>query len=253
VETLKAFTWGYHGWGNESRHFLRAADACEKSRGYVPPFFVDLRLSRSGRAENFRGNNFAKIAGADRYRWMPQLGNNHVASKQGPLIQIVDPVAAELLLDQIIEFHQRKQRIVMFCHCAKSWLRLDNGYPSCHRVEVATLLLAAAKARRLKLTVAEWPGSEPVSRQVQCDERQTKAFKTGASFIPVASVDDKLPPTAVLGWGSTINFLCAHQEWTLVTGPAIVRSGYWRHEVIGVSPEELLKRGYGPRSTGLQH
>lgn len=249
METLRAFTWGYHGWGSESRHFLRAADAFENSRGFEPPVFVDLRLSRGGRAENFKGNHFANIVGADRYQWMPQLGNRHIATKQGPLIQIVDPVAADLLLDKIMELHQRKQRIVMFCHCAECWLQLDGGYPSCHRVEVATLLLAAAKTRRLKLTMAEWPGSEPVSLRMQCDERQIKALKNRASFIPVARVDDQLPPTAVLGWGSTINFLCADQEWILVTGPAMVRSGYWRHEVIEVPPDELLELGYGPRSS----
>ncbi len=248
-QALEAFTWGYHGWGNQSRHFVRAVDDTEHLRGFTSPHFVDMRISRGGRAADFHGATFAGILGPDRYQWMPELGNPHISSKRGPRIQIADPSAAERLLDHVIEAHRRRQRIIIFCHCLEPVLKQDDGYPSCHRVEVGTLLLKAAARRHIALTISEWPGSAPASVQIEGGPLQIKALKTAARYVPIAAAGRDPPPTAAIGWGSTITFSCDTQRWTIVTGPAMVRSGYWRHEVIEVSPEELRKIGYGPRST----
>ncbi|MBS0416315.1 MAG: hypothetical protein JSR66_01290 [Proteobacteria bacterium] len=32
MNSLQAFTWGYHGWGSASRHFVRAVDTLERRR-----------------------------------------------------------------------------------------------------------------------------------------------------------------------------------------------------------------------------
>ena len=247
---LRAFTWGYAGWGTETRHFIHAADRCERRRGYGPAVFVDLRISRRVRAANFIDHRFEKLVGADRHVWMPELGNQRILSKRGDAIQIAKPAAAEDLLDRIIRLHGMKRRVIMFCSCAQPLLERGDGFPSCHRVSVATLLLAAANRRGMPLTMAEWPGSAPVSLQREADALQARALKQGARYIPVGSVDAGPPCEAMLGWGSTVEFSLADGNRTLLTGPACVRQRQWRLEVIDGTPQDLLDGGYGPRSTG---
>ena len=227
-----AFTWGYWGWGNESRHFVEAVDRLEKRRGYEPPVFVDLRFSRGGRAANFKANAFAEIVGPERYRWMPQLGNKRIGSKRGPPIQIADPAAASTLLEHIDALQRANRRLIMFCACARPWLKLDNGYPACHRVSVATLLLRLAEKRRLPLTIAEWPGSAAASLALVCDPRQIKALTTRAKYIPIGALAKNPPHIAVLGWGSIVRFNGREISWTVVTGPAYARGGEWRIQVM---------------------
>ena len=89
--SLHAFTWGYHGWGSASAHFVRAADALERRRGLRPPVFVDLRISRKVRARDFQDNTFERIVGTKRYRWTRRLGNARILGKRGKRIQIADP------------------------------------------------------------------------------------------------------------------------------------------------------------------
>ena len=61
------FTWGYYDWGN---HTLQLVEAIERSRGFEPPLFVDIRIRRTVRAKGFQGNAFEKLLGQDRHRWM---------------------------------------------------------------------------------------------------------------------------------------------------------------------------------------
>jgi hypothetical protein len=49
MKRLTAFSWGYRGWGNHTRDFVRTVDAIERARGKRPPIFVDIRFSRSVR------------------------------------------------------------------------------------------------------------------------------------------------------------------------------------------------------------
>jgi hypothetical protein len=261
VRQLKAFTWGYFGWGSAAKHFVRAVDALEKKRGFSPPVFVDLRISRNVRAANFDGDAFEKIVGRRRYVWMKQLGNKRILSKKGKAIQIADPTAVTDLLDLIVELDKSGRRAIMYCSCLAPLLKSDGGYPSCHRVTVADLLLKAAKKRGLGIQVWEWPGETPASLKVKANEVQTKALANGARFIPIGPVEGKRPSTAVLGWGSDVRFETPGNSWTVVTGPAYVRQRQWQLEVVdkpfvgrsaktsaGQSRDALLKSGYGPRS-----
>jgi hypothetical protein len=262
MRKLKAFTWGYWGWGSESKHFVRAADALERKRGFAPPVFVDLRIARGGRATNFKGNAFVDIVGSRRYVWMPKLGNKRIKSKKGKRIQIADPNASKDLLELIVDKAKIRQRIIMFCACEEPILKMHDGFPSCHRVEVASLLLKAARERGLKLELSEWPGESPVSIRIKADELQQRALATGARYIPIGPVESRLPTMAVLGWGSIVRFDTPQARWTVVTGPASIRKDRWRLEVVhdgrftgkGAETsaqkrgESFLRRGYGPRS-----
>jgi hypothetical protein len=264
MKTIRAFTWGYWGWGSESKHFVCAADWMEKKRGFLPPVFVDLRLDRGGRAANFKGGKFEKIVGSGRYVWMPKLGNKRIKTKKGVPIQIADPTAAKDLLDLIVDRAKNRRRVIMFCACEEPLLRMDDGYPSCHRVEVASLLLKAARKRGLKLELSEWPGESPESIRVKADDLQQKALANDARYIPIGSVDSRLPSIAVLGWGSNVRFDTPEKSWTVVTGPASIGKAGWRLGIVhdgtftgkGAKTsarkrgESFLRRGYGPRLTG---
>jgi len=259
VAKLKAFTWSYWGWGSESKHFVRAVDWLEKKRGFLSPVFVDLRLARGGRAADFKGSEFEKIVGSRRCVWMPRLGNKRIATKKGKRIQIADPSAAETLLDLIIEKAKGRRRIVMFCACEQPLLKCDDGLPSCHRVEVASLLLKAAKKRGLKLELSEWPGGAPTTVRMKADEFPERALAGDARYIPIGSVGARMSPLAALGWGSSIRFDTPSTFWRVLVGPAPVGKHQWRLQVFPEADfngrmtvrqrrQALLDAGYGPRS-----
>src|SRR5688572_1920818 len=139
MEPLTLFTWGYWGWGTATDRLIHAVDAVEASRGYQPPLFVDIRLSRSVRAPGFNGRAFEQALGTTRYRWLEALGN--LAIQKGGEMRIKDPAAAETLLDIAEASNQTRQRILFFCSC--EFPRVE-GPECCHRVVVARLVLEAA-------------------------------------------------------------------------------------------------------------
>jgi hypothetical protein len=55
--------------------------------------------------------------------------------------------------------NDRGARVIFFCQCR--YPRCDSR--TCHRVEIALLLLRAARRRNVKLTIVEWPGGTPRS------------------------------------------------------------------------------------------
>lgn len=61
MTSLTVFIWGYDGWGASTRQLKAAVDTVEASRGYEPPYFVDLRISRSVRVEGFKEAAFVKV------------------------------------------------------------------------------------------------------------------------------------------------------------------------------------------------
>src|SRR5438874_12696499 len=115
MEPLTLFSWGYWGWGTCVPRLMEAVDAAEAARGYRPPMFVDIRISRSVRAPGFRGEAFAKLVGASRYVWMDDLGNEAIVQR-GEL-RIKNPDAAEILFDLATEHAKKRQRVVFFCAC----------------------------------------------------------------------------------------------------------------------------------------
>ena len=64
----------------------------------------------------------------------------------------------------------------------------------CHRFVVATLLLEAARARKTRLTVVEWPGGSPEYRQRHVVTGPA-SFK-GQWTLPVLEAGDAEDPTA---------------------------------------------------------
>ena len=120
------FTWGYWGWGNATEHLVEAVDAIEAHRGFKPPLFVDIRISRSVRAKGFNGNSFEEMLGAQRHRWMKSLGNKRIVTGQGPRIQIADPGAANDLLDLAVTSAKEDRRVIFFCSC--EWLVYVRSY-----------------------------------------------------------------------------------------------------------------------------
>jgi len=192
---------------------------------------------------------------------MKRLGNKRILSKKGRRIQIADPAATGDLLELIVDLNKRGRRVIMFCACEEPILKCDDGLPSCHRVEVARLLLMSARKQGLRIEPSEWPGETPVSLRVRASDSQKKALANGARYIPIGSVDARLPAMAVLGWGSNVHFETREESWSVVTGPAYVRQGQWRLEVIGETftgkeaktsarnfGDSFLKTGYAPRS-----
>jgi hypothetical protein len=113
TKPITLFSFGYWGWGSATRQLVKAMDAVEKSRGFDPPLFVDIRISRSVRAKGFNGTAFEKIVGQDRYVWMEGLGNRAIQTGIGR-IDIKDPSAAESLLVLAAENARRPRRVIFF-------------------------------------------------------------------------------------------------------------------------------------------
>jgi hypothetical protein len=214
---LTAFSWGYWGWGNAVPQFLAAAAAAEAARGFKPPVFADARLRRSVRAPGFDGTAFEKAVGQDRYRWFDGLGNARIATHERG-VEIAKPGDANHLLDLILEQAAARRRVIFFCACP------TNRLPPCHRHEVTRLLLKAARARKVDLTVVEWPGGEPVCREVRLNPTQWK--QAGGATIPVGK---RLPQDglATLPWGSTVLIRSGTGARAILTGPAFFKD-QWR-------------------------
>ena len=151
-DSLTLFSWGYEGWGNWTDKLVQAVDAVEKSRGFGPPLFVDIRASRKVRAVGFRERTFERRFGPDRYRWMNGLGNKSILTRE-KYGSFIDSSAANDLLDLAVDLGAHRRRLIFFCSC---------GSPTdaCHRHWVAPEVFRFAKKRKTPVTIVEWPGYE---------------------------------------------------------------------------------------------
>lgn len=215
-----AFSWGYWGWGTAVPRFLEAAAAAEGARGFDPPAFADIRLSRSVRAPGFRDNAFEAAVGRERYRWFKGLGNAAIATNESGVIRIAEPGQTEDLLDYVILQARANRRVIFFCAC--EYLE-RNGAPLCHRALVATLLLETARRRSLPLTVVEWPGGDPEDREVEIPS--WKGWNRVA--LPLGS---ELPRDglATLPWYSFVRVRVGSERRAILSGPARFTGGEWR-------------------------
>jgi hypothetical protein len=254
VEPLTLFSWGYWGWGNATARLIQAVDAVEAARGYKPPLFVDVRISRSVRALGFTGRAFEQTVGESRYRWLDALGNLGV--QDGGTMRIKNPAAADTLLDIAEVSASGGQRILFFCSCEVPGVE-ENG---CHRTTVARLALEAAARRRLHTQVVEWPGGEPRQENlhVQLSEDAFEKVRRGATSIPLEE-PVSLAQMAAVPWYSVVAVSQKAQGKTppflLFTGPARYRKGGWYLPIYeNIDPElsaddirthaqELRKRG----------
>lgn len=224
MTSLTVFTWGYDGWGASTRQLKAAVDTVEASRGYEPPYFVDLRISRSVRAEGFKEAAFEKVVSRGRYQWMPALGNDRIKTRKGPRIQIHEPAAAEELLGIALRRMARRQRVIMFCQCPLPGR--PRYHDRCHRVEVASLLLRAAAKRDVALTICEWPGGQPISRTLPISDRTLERLQRGSKRI---SLGIRQPPGDLLGlpWGSIVRLQTGETSVRAIANPAVYRGGEW--------------------------
>src|ERR1700722_16865662 len=166
VTTL--FSFGYWGCGSATPSLVKAIDEAELQRGFEPPLWVDVRISRSVRAVGFRDRQFEGILKA-RYEWMPDLGNKRVQEgRKG--IEIRNPAAAKDLLQRAL--NRPTRRVIFFCSCE---------YPAlCHRRVVGQLVLKYAKERKAQVSVIEWPGGEPSTLTIEVSPAALRQFQRGA-------------------------------------------------------------------------
>jgi len=259
MEALTLFTWGYWGWGSATGELVKATDAVEAARGYKPPMFVDIRLSRSVRAPGFRDRAFEELLGSDRYRWLNGLGN--LAISEGGATRIKDPAAAETLLELARACASEGRRIIFFCACEHPGT--EENPNACHRVTVARLVLEAAARHNLAVVIVEWPGGEPRLQGLETALPSAAFAKVdaGAAAIPLHEPVALAEMAAVPHFSLVVARDAASNGRTtpsLVTGPARYRKGGWYLPNLGYLDEEpskvgeFLKRereewGYAPR------
>lgn len=212
---LQAFTFGYWGWGSATAELVRMVDASEAARGFAPPVFVDVRISRNVRAQGFLGGAFGDTVGRDRYVWMPDLGNQNIldGARGHTAPRIARPAAAADLLDVIEGAAAHTRRVLFFCACPIP--------AECHRTPVAALLVDAARARGTALTVTEWPGALATEPTLVVDEAGRRAaFSRGKARIPLGPTPD-LATLGRIGWGTVVEL-----RWAGKTpGRAFVAAG----------------------------
>jgi hypothetical protein len=245
-EHLVSFSWGYWGWGSATAELIRAVDAAEASRGFEPPIFVDIRIRRSVRAKGFTGDAFEKAVGSDRSQWIQDLGNESVLAGGGPT-RIKDPHAAARLLDLALKAAERRQRLLFFCACE---FPISAG-AQCHRVDVADLVLAEARRRRIALVVEEWPGGEPADIALTLDEVEFRRVMRGAKSIRIGG---QLPlgAAASVAWGSPLKLNGGDHE-PLLTGRVEWSSRGWALRVFHTAEStEVFRKEFGflPRKSG---
>jgi hypothetical protein len=216
------FSWGYYGWGSHTADLIEVVDAVEKSRGFDPPNFVDIRISRSVRAVGFNGAHFEKLLGEDRYVWMKSLGNQRIVSKKGPQVQIAEPDTVKDLLNLARSNMKARRRLIFFCSCPSPRC---NGKIACHRTTVAHLLIRAAKKEKYSIEISEWPGSRPRHVYLDLNRDEFLAVRKGKTTV---GLGDK-PDTTMLGLPSysVATFRSGGESFHRIVGPAVRRSKEW--------------------------
>ena len=228
--TLVAFSWGYSGWGNHTRELAEMVDAVEAARGFDPPLFVDVRLRRQVRAIGFRDRAFEKVVGADRYVWMPGLGNRAIGDGSG-VVQLDEPAAIEDLLARVLDGGERR-RVIFFCSCQSPHARA-----SCHRGLVVDALIEAAARRATKLRVQEWPGGVPVVANVTVSDAILKQLQGSGELtrIPLP-VGVSLAAAGALPCCSVLRFRNGATRVFAPSGPATMTARGWTLPIGPVLP-----------------
>jgi hypothetical protein len=213
---LTIFTFGYWGWGNSTRELIKVIDATERKRGFKPPVFFDIRLSRSVRAVGFRGDSFGRRLPRWRYRWLPQLGNENIKTRN-PRIKIKDPFSSRILLAEAREYARDNRRIIFYCACE---------FPcNCHRRVVANLLLKDSKREGHKITITEWPGGTPVRARVRVTSAIYREVCKGRVSVRLAN-NSLQRDLLALPWGSRVELVSGKEILAIITGPAKFQNGW---------------------------
>ena len=211
MKKLTIFSWGYWGWGHCADRFVKVVDRVEASRGFKPPFFVDIRIRHSGRAVNFNGNTFGDIVGITRYKPMKGLGNEAIVDDTLKKMTIKDPQEAKTLLALAIEESKKhNRRVIFFCSCE---------FPSkCHRHIVADLLRKEVKKRKMPVEIVEWPGGKVQHIKEKTTDDMIKKMKKGQRNYPLPD-NANLKKYGSLAWGSTVELSSGSEKFKFITGP----------------------------------
>jgi hypothetical protein len=205
---ITLFSFGYWGCGSATRDLVKAIDTAEALRGFEPPLWVDVRISRSVRAAGFRDGEFADLL-ESRYVWMPELGNKRVQDRRKG-IKIQNPAAAKDLLKLALD--NPKCRVIFFCACE---------HPAfCHRKHVGKLLLKYAKEAKAPIRVIEWPGGEPDSATIDVSPATLRKIgRDAVKSLPIPlwmTVGD----ATALPWGTIATMQAGTSRARVLIGPA---------------------------------
>jgi len=182
MKPITIFSWGYYGWGNWTEQLIKVVDAVEESRGFGPPIFVDVRLRREVRAKGFTGGAFEKaLGGPERYHWMKSLGNEAIADDTLDYMKIADPKTAPDLLKIANDAAKEKRRVIFFCSCRYPTHNLYDV--TCHRTEVARLVLNAAKKQGTPIEICEWPGDRPKEIELEISPQEFQRLSENDSSV----------------------------------------------------------------------
>lgn len=234
---IKMFSFGYYGWGNHTKELLRGIDAVEESRGYEAPFFVDIRIQRSGRAPGFVGPAFENLLGPSRHLWMDSLGNRRIIDGTVHNCALKDPSAIHDLLDLAVEKRKAKQRVIFFCGCPSP--------RECHREIVGRRLIRLAHARGTNLSVEEWPGGEPKRYQIEVREPLFNALIRGRKMLPMPRNLD-LTIWSGVPWGSILKITSGDWYIRRLIGRVIKTTKHWAIPILNpdaatdLSVQELM-------------
>ena len=220
---ITLFSWGYWGWGNATPQLLEAVDAVEAARGFRPPLFVDVRISRSVRAVGFRDHAFEQLIGGGRYKWLRGLGNRFIETRTGPRLQIAAPAAAHELVDAVLKAASERRRVLFFCSCERP---IDDQRGSCHRVEVARLFREAAAERDVAVQTVEWPGGTPTLLDLDVPPATFHAVERGRLSVPLGK-PVSLAKLAGLAWGTVVRLHASGDLLSVIVGPARFQSDGW--------------------------
>ena len=229
------FMFGYWGAGSSTRALVDGINAAEAHRGFAPPLWADVRISRSVRAAGFRDRAFGDLLGKQ-YVWIPDLGNVCVAEKREGM-EIKNPAAANILLDHALSSPGR--RVIFFCSCTIP--------AECHRYAVAKLVKKAASRRSVAVTVIEWPGGAPAADvlELQVPASVLRGIRSGKSSF---KVPDSLPlaAAATLPWGTKALLRAGHDQIALLLGPAQFTLRGAIFQVLGEHREsKALRKAHG--------
>lgn len=230
MSEITLFSWGYWGWGTKTKAFVDAANAVEKSRGFEPPFFVDIRFNRSVRAPGFRDKTFENLLGSENYLWMRSLGNRSISTGE-ERIQIDDPIGADALLDLAAKLHQERRRVIFYCACDV----LPFSGSLCHRYTVAGLLRKVAAKKSIPVSTIEWPGGDPRMISLPPKPQIIQGFKSKRRAIPAS--DESVEPLSGIPWFSPAQLHSESGESQFYfLGPGRLTGKHWGYLNLPVTP-----------------
>jgi hypothetical protein len=217
------FSFGYWGAGSATGPLVDAVNEAEVLRGFEPPLWVDIRISRSVRAVGFRDGAFQTLLGTQ-YLHMQDLGNSSL--KEGG-ITIRNPAAADELLRHALS--SRRRRVIFFCSCEVP--------ADCHRQVVANLVVAAAKRRGVEVKVIEWPGGEPASIDIDVSAAVLRSVERKAHTTLAVPPGMKLGAAAALPWGTSAVLHAGAETVSILVGPAQFEARGPHLKILAVAPK----------------